>query len=75
MHVKILAQPNQQVKGSYSVTCAKGYGAGSQSHSFAGRTPLVVSVRHPYALPDNCTIGASAQLQSGGAITLKIYAR
>jgi hypothetical protein len=62
----ITASPNQSVSGAWDDTCSQGSGAGGDSGSFSGITPLTLTVKHPYAHPDNCIVSADAQLSAAG---------
>jgi hypothetical protein len=75
VEVKITASPNQRVSGAYTIVCSKGFGAGSKSGQFAGRTPMVRKMRFPMRNPDDCTASASGQLDGSGRIVVTLIAR
>jgi hypothetical protein len=70
MHVT--ADPNQQVQGSWTMTCSKGTGARTKSGNVAGMTPLTHKLPMPYKLPKSCTVSADAQLTSVNGTSIKV---
>jgi len=66
MHVKSV--PDQSVSGAWSMTCAKGFGAGSSSGRYNSRTPINRILHKPYLHPDNCIVSADGQLAHGGSL-------
>src|SRR5436305_3234834 len=48
LFMKVTAKPNQRVTVDYSVTCGRGFGAGSRSGHSHGITPVVRTIKHPY---------------------------
>lgn len=68
LHVR--ATPTQSVSGAWSMTCAKGFGAGSSSGHFKSGTPINRTLRKPYRRPDNCTVAADGQLNRGGSLRI-----
>ncbi len=64
--VTVTASPNQSVFAAWSTTCSKGVGAGGESGSFSGFTPLTRTIKLSFASPDSCIVSADAQLQDGG---------
>jgi invasion protein IalB len=66
LYVHVAASPAQRVSGAWDVTCSKGYGAGTESGSFSGRTTLTRKLRMSYRRPDFCIVSADAQLSNGG---------
>ena len=75
LYARVVARPKQRVDGAYTVVCSKGFGAGSKSDSFRGRTPYVRRMRMPYARPRSCSVGMSAQLRRSGFLKLQLYAK
>ena len=75
LRVHVNSGPRQQVSVYWTVTCAKGYGAGSKSGHFTGRTPVNRGITMNYRRPDNCVAAADAQLSSGGTLHVWITAR
>ncbi len=73
IYMKVTARPRQRITASWSMTCAKGFGTGSKSGDFAGRTPQVRRLRMPMRNPDDCYLGASAQLDDSGKIVIRLY--
>jgi hypothetical protein len=73
LYMKVTARPRQRITASWSMTCGKGFGAGSKSGDFAGRTPEVRRMRMPMRNPDTCYIGSSAQLNDSGRIVIRLY--
>ena len=78
IHVHIIARPGQHVIGAWSMTCAKGSGAGSKSGNFSGwaglKNNLYRNLRMPYLHPDWCTVAADAQLSHGGKLHIWVTA-
>jgi hypothetical protein len=72
--VHVLASPNQEISGYWSMTCSKGSGAGSKSGSFSGHTSLHHALTMPYAHPDSCSVAADAQLSGSGSIAVYLTA-
>jgi hypothetical protein len=66
LHVR--ATPTQAISGSWSMTCAKGFGAGGSSGNVKSGTPVNRALRKPYRRPDNCSVAADAQLNRGGSL-------
>ncbi|MGP7997857.1 MAG: hypothetical protein ACLPKI_11105 [Streptosporangiaceae bacterium] len=66
--------PGQQVSVYWSMTCAKGMGAGSKSGQFTATTPLHRVMKMPYRHPDWCSVAAGAQLSDGGHLRVWITA-
>ena len=73
IYMKVTARPRQRITASWSMTCAKGFGTGSKSGEFAGRTPEVRRLRMPMRNPDDCYLGASGQLDDSGRIVIRLY--
>jgi len=74
IYLRVKSHPHQSASGSWTVVCSKGYGAGSKSGDFSGKTTLVRKLRMPYRHPSSCTASASAQLEDGGFIKVQLYA-
>jgi len=72
IRVQVVASPNQQVSGNWEVICERGFGAGSKSGSFDGRTPLTRTLPFPMSRPDSCTFSAEASLANSGHITVRL---
>lgn len=72
---RVTARPHQRVNGSYTVVCSKGFGAGSKDGSLNGNAPLTKKLALPMRKPDSCTVGASAQLDDGGKVKVKLFAK
>jgi hypothetical protein len=64
--VTVTGSPNQAVSGAWSDTCSQGTGAGGDQGSFSGITPLTLTIKHPYAHPDDCIVSVDAQLSEAG---------
>jgi hypothetical protein len=79
IRVHIIARPGQHVSGAWSMTCAKGSGAGSKSGKISGwasvKNNLVHKLRMPYSRPDFCSVAADAQLAHGGHLRIWLTAR
>jgi hypothetical protein len=76
IHLHVKAEPNQHVSGAWDSTCSKGLGAGSESGTFSGRTPLRHLIRMSYTHPDSCIVSADGQLsRNGNHIKLRITYR
>jgi hypothetical protein len=72
LYVRVLASPSQNVDGNWTLVCSKGYGAGSKTGRFSGRSPILRQMRFPMAHPDYCTVAASGSLSKGGRVTVEI---
>jgi hypothetical protein len=68
--IRVLARPNQSVSGNWTMVCSKGFGAGSKSGRFTGRTPITRRLRMPTSRPDDCTVSGTAQLKRSGRVTV-----
>ena len=64
VHVKSF--PRQHVHGAWSMTCAKGFGAGSTRGHYRSGTPFTRVLRKPYRHPDSCSVAADGQLGRRG---------
>ena len=73
--VRVLSRPRQRVSGNWTIVCSKGFGAGSKSGRFSGRTPLTRLMRLPMRRPSDCTAAASAQLDRSGSLKVRILKR
>jgi hypothetical protein len=69
------ASPNQQISGSWDMTCSKGTGAGGSHGTISGTTPRAKRLRMPFANPDSCVVAADAQLSGNGSIHVYLTAR
>jgi hypothetical protein len=72
--VHATSSPGQQVRVYWSMTCAKGMGAGSKSGQFTAATPLRRAMKMPYRRPSWCSVAAGAQLSDGGHLRVWISA-
>jgi hypothetical protein len=70
----VSSSPRQEVTVYWSMTCAKGTGAGGKSGQFTGTTLQHRVIKMPYRRPDWCSVAAGAQLSSGGHIRVWITA-
>jgi hypothetical protein len=70
--VIVRSRPHQRVSVNWSMTCSKGSGAGSKSGDFHARTRVKRRLRMPYRRPDDCSVAASAQLDRGGRLRVKL---
>ena len=75
LRVIVQARPNQKAAGSYSVTCSRGGGAGSESGNLSGNAPFKDKMKMPYSNPDYCSAAASVQLDDGGHLKIKLQAK
>lgn len=75
IRVYVYATPRQQASGYWSVTCSKGNGAGSENGRFSGSASFYTTIKMPYRHPDSCSVGADAQLGTGGHIVVQIAAK
>lgn len=66
--VHVSSRPDQGITGNWTMTCIKGFGAGSKSGTFHGRTPLKVNMKFPMRHSDSCTEAAIASLNRSGTI-------
>ena len=66
--VHVWSRPDQGITGNWTMTCIKGFGAGSKSGTFHGRTPLKVNMKFPMRHSDSCTEAALASLNRSGTI-------
>lgn len=73
--IVVRASPRQRINAEWSVTCSKGFGAGSKSGNFGGRATRAKRIRLPMRRPDVCYVGASAQLNQGGRLKVSIFKR
>src|SRR4051812_22092623 len=74
LYVRVKSRPHQRASGAYTVVCSRGFGAGSKSANFHGRTTFYRRMRMPYHRPSSCSVSADAQLSHGGFIKVQIYA-
>ena len=74
IYLRVQSRPHQRASGAWTMTCSKGFGAGSKSGQLRGVTPFVRKLRMPYKRPSSCTASASAQLSSGGFVKVQLYA-
>jgi hypothetical protein len=72
IYARITSRPPQSVSGHWTMVCGKGFGAGSKSGSFKGRSPVQRRLRMPMSRPDNCTVSASGSLDRSGRIVVTL---
>lgn len=72
LYARITSRPRQRVTGNWTMVCSKGFGAGSKSGSFAGRTPIQRRLRFPMTRPASCTVSAGGSLDRSGRITVTL---
>lgn len=72
LRVKVTATPPQKASVTYTVTCTKGTGVGSEDDQFEATTPIKRTLKLPQADPDDCIVAANAQLDEGGKVNIAL---
>jgi hypothetical protein len=62
-----------EVLEGLTMVCSKGFGAGSKSGRFAGRTPITRRMAMPMRSPDDCNVSGSGQLSRSGRVTVLLF--
>jgi hypothetical protein len=75
IHVQVRTRPGQGFDASWSVTCSRGFGAGSKSGSFTGFGRRAKRIRLPMRRADTCYVAATGQLEDSGRIVVSIHSR
>jgi len=74
IYVKVIAQPRQTVSVAWALVCSRHYGAGSKNGSYHTASRAKRKLRLPMRHPDDCTVSATAQLETSGRIRVQILA-
>jgi hypothetical protein len=72
IYARVTSRPLQTISGHWTVVCSKGFGAGSKSGSFKGRSPIQRRLRLPMARPDDCTVSTSGSLNRSGRVVVTL---
>jgi hypothetical protein len=72
IYARVTSRPAQSVSAHWTLVCSKGFGAGSKSGSFKGRSAIQRRLRMPMTRPDNCTVSASGSLNRSGRIVVTL---
>jgi hypothetical protein len=70
--VRITNTHGGSVSGLGVVSCSKGFGVGSKSIEYSGRSPLLKILPLPMRSSDSCDIVASGSSMAGGTIVVQI---
>lgn len=70
--LSIKATPPQKAQMSWTLTCSKGSGAGSETGLRTLKTPVSLVLKQPMKDNDNCIVSANARLLGNGDIILKL---
>jgi len=70
--VRITNSRGGSVSGFAAVSCSKGFGIGSKSASYSGRSPLLKVLPLPMRNSDSCDVIASGSSMSGGTLVVQI---
>lgn len=77
IRIKVKTDPPLQASVTYTLICATGGSAGSDSGQFTAASPVDRKIAIPNGKPDSCDVSANAQLEAGGRgkITIKLRGR
>jgi hypothetical protein len=73
--VQVRTTPRQGFDAHWTVTCSRGFGAGSKDGSFTGFGTRAKRVRLPMRRSDTCYVAATGQLEDSGRIVVSIHSR
>jgi hypothetical protein len=73
IYVWVRTRPAQRFDAHWSVTCSRGFGAGSKSGSFSGFGRRAKRIRLPMRRADTCYVAATGQLEESGRIVVSIH--
>lgn len=77
IRVRVKTEPPLNASVSYTLVCATGASAGSDSGQFTAASPIDRKIAIPNGKPDSCDVSANAQLEAGGSgkVTIKLRGR
>jgi hypothetical protein len=75
IHVQVRTRPGQEFDANWSVTCSRGFGAGSKDGSFTGFGTRAKRIRLPMRRADTCYVAATGQLEDSGRIVISLHSR
>jgi hypothetical protein len=70
--VRITSSRGGSVSGFAAVSCSKGFGIGSKSLTYTGRSPLLKLLSIPMKNSDTCEVVASGSSTAGGTLVVQI---
>lgn len=70
--IRITNSRNGKVTGMAVVSCSKGFGIGSKSSQYSGRSPLFKVLPIPMRNSDSCDVVASGSSMAGGILKVQI---
>jgi len=70
--LSIKATPAQRAQMSWTITCSKGSGAGTEAGLRTLQTPVSLVLKQPMEDNDSCLVSANARLLGSGNIILKL---
>jgi hypothetical protein len=73
--VRVTNSHGGSVNGFGVVSCSKGYGIGSKSAHYSGRSPLLRILPMPMPASDSCDVVASGSSMAGGTLVVQILKR